>query len=43
MKQSKNGNIQISVQCHKSEQVVNDVRAYAKKRTQEELLKEKTK
>lgn len=41
MKPSKNGNIQISVQCLPS--LKEEVKAYAKKRTLEELLKEKTK
>lgn len=37
MKKSKNGNIQISVQCHPK--VIKEVREYAKKRTQEEQKK----
>lgn len=38
MKKSKNGNIQISVQCHPK--VIKEVRNYAKQRTIEELKKE---
>lgn len=38
MKQSKNGNIQISVQCLPC--LKKEIKAYAKKRTEEELKKE---
>jgi len=38
MKPSKNGNIQISVQCHPK--VIKEVREYAKQRTIEQLKKE---
>jgi len=41
MKKSKNGNIQISVQCLPS--LKKEIKAYAKTRTQEELKKEQTK
>jgi len=41
VKPSKNGNIQISVQCLPS--LKKEIKAYAKKRTQEELKKEQTK
>lgn len=38
MKQSKNGNIQISVQC--LPYLKKEIKAYAKKRTEEEILKQ---
>jgi len=40
MKQSKNGKVQISVQCHPDKKVIKEVREYAKQRTIEQLKKE---
>jgi len=40
MKPSKNGNIQISVQCHPDKKVIKEIREYAKQRTIEQLKKE---
>lgn len=40
MKKSKNGKIQISVQCLDDAKLIKEVRNYAKQRTIEELKKE---
>jgi len=40
MKKSKNGKIQISVQCLDNAKLIKEVRNYAKQRTIEELKKE---